>query len=125
MTPTEEYPYILITGRLLGHFNTGEMSRRSRKLMKGTPESFVEICQDDADRSGLTDGDSVRVTSPYGSVNSKVKISESVFAGYLFAPNHFNTPNFNTLMSSVPRDPQARMPALKVIPVSIRQRQDR
>jgi formate dehydrogenase major subunit len=30
--PAEEYPYILITGRLLEHFNTGEMSRRTTKL---------------------------------------------------------------------------------------------
>jgi formate dehydrogenase major subunit len=30
--PAEEYPWILITGRLLEHFNTGEMSRRTTKL---------------------------------------------------------------------------------------------
>jgi anaerobic selenocysteine-containing dehydrogenase len=39
--------------------------------------------------------------------------------GYLFAPNHFDRPNFNALMSSVPLDPQARMPALKVVPVKV------
>lgn len=117
--PTEEYPYMLITGRLLGHFNTGEMSRRSKKLMKATPESFVEMHPVDVTRLKLADGQRVRVTSPYGSVTTKLKISKTIFEGYLFAPNHFNRPNLNTLMSAVPLDPQARMPALKVIPASI------
>jgi anaerobic selenocysteine-containing dehydrogenase len=119
MEPTEDYPYILITGRLLGHFNTGEMSRRSKRLMKGTPDSFVQMHPDDAERAGLSEEDPVRVISPYGAVTSQLKLSQSVFSGYLFAPNHFNTPNFNTLMSAVPLDPQARMPALKVVPVNI------
>jgi hypothetical protein len=39
--------------------------------------------------------------------------------GYLFAPIHFSDPNFNSLMSAVPIDPKARMPALKVIPVKV------
>jgi len=119
MEPTESYPYVLITGRLLGHFNTGEMSRRSKKLMKSNPEPLLEICAEDAQKEGLLAGDQVRVTSPYGTVTLKLSISESVLKGYLFGPIHFNNPNFNTLMSAVPRDPQARMPALKVMPVSI------
>jgi anaerobic selenocysteine-containing dehydrogenase len=39
--------------------------------------------------------------------------------GYLFAPIHFDNPNLNALMSAVPIDPKARMPALKVVPVKI------
>ena len=116
---TKDYPFMLITGRILGHFNTGEMSRRSEKLLKGASESYVEIYLEDADALNLSEGAMIRLTSPYGSVVSKLKISKSVSRGYLFAPNHFNRPNFNTLMSSVPLDPQARMPALKVIPVRI------
>ncbi len=120
MEATDDYPYVLITGRLIGHFNTGEMSRRAGRLMKGTSsESFVGMCADDSEREGFSDGDPVRVISPYGEVTSKLRISKSLTAGYLFAPNHFNTPNFNALMSSVPLDPQAKMPALKVVPVSI------
>jgi hypothetical protein len=39
--------------------------------------------------------------------------------GYLFAPIHFSEPNFNSLLSVLPIDPQARMPALKEIPVKL------
>jgi formate dehydrogenase alpha subunit len=117
---TADYPYVLITGRLLEHFNTGEMSRRSGRLLKSSSEAFVEMHPEDAQKEGLAEGDPVQVTSPFGAVTSELRASLSVARGNLFAPNHFNHPNFNTLMSSVPLDPQARMPALKVVPVSIK-----
>ena len=119
MEPTDEYPYVLITGRLLAHFNTGEMSRRSERLMKVASESFVQIHPDDAGKSALADGDQVRVTSPYGTITTKLAVTEEVSSGYLFIPIHFDNPNVNTLMSAVPLDPHARMPALKVIPARI------
>jgi formate dehydrogenase alpha subunit len=119
MVSTEEYPFVLITGRLLGHFNTGTMSRRSKRLIKNTPASFLAMHPQDAESLGLMEGDRLQVTSPYGQVCSHLKVSQSLSPGYLFAPNHFSTPNFNVLMSSVPLDPQARMPALKVVPVQV------
>jgi formate dehydrogenase major subunit len=119
MEPTPDYPYVLITGRLLEHFNTGEMTRRSKKLMRVRNESYIEINTTDAQKAKLSEDDIVRVTSPYGTVTLKLKVSKSVPAGYLFAPIHFNKPNLNSLMSAVPLDPQARMPALKVVPVNI------
>jgi anaerobic selenocysteine-containing dehydrogenase len=48
-----------------------------------------------------------------------LKIEASLQRGYLFAPIHFSEPNFNSLMSAVPIDPKARMPALKVVPVKL------
>jgi formate dehydrogenase major subunit len=119
MEPTEEYPYVLITGRLLEHFNTGEMTRRTTKLSKLRPASFLDMNPEDAEAAGLCEDDSVRMTSPYGSVLLPLKINASLQRGYLFAPIHFSEPNFNSLMSAVPIDPQARMPALKVIPVKL------
>ena len=119
MEPTSDYPYVLITGRLLEHFNTGEMTRRSKKLMRVRNESYIEINTADAEKATLSEDDIVRVTSPYGTVILKLKISKAVPTGYLFAPIHFNKPNLNSLMSAVPLDPQARMPALKVVPVNI------
>ena len=119
MQPTSTYPFVLITGRLLEHFNTGEMSRRAAKLMRMTGESYVEMNTADALKAGLTEGDSVRVTSPFGSIKMPLKVSDKVSGGYLFAPIHFSQPNCNALMSAVPMDPKARMPALKVVPAAV------
>ena len=119
MHPTETYPYVLITGRLLEHFNTGEMSRRSKKLSRISGEGFMEMNPDDMAREGLSQGEMVRVTSPFGSVQVSIKACPTLSPGFLFAPIHFSDPNVNALMSAVPLDPKARMPALKVVPVSV------
>ena len=119
MEATEEYPFVLITGRLLEHFNTGEMSRRAAKLNKLKPEALLDINPADAETAGLSDSTEVRLTSPYGTVRIKLRFSDSMQSGYLFAPIHYSRPNFNALMSAVPIDPHARMPALKVVPVRI------
>jgi len=120
MEPTEEYPYVLITGRLLEHFNTGEMSRRTTKLLKLKPASYLDMNPQDATAAGLAENDTVRMTSPHGTVLLPLKLEASMQPGYLFAPIHFSEPNFNALMSAVPIDPKARMPALKVIPVKLK-----
>jgi len=119
MEQTEEYPYILITGRVLEHFNTGEMSRRATKLTKLKPKAWLDMNPEDAETAGLAEDDTVRMTSPYGTVLLPLKLNDSMQPGYLFAPIHYSEPNFNSLMSAVPIDPKARMPALKVVPVKV------
>jgi formate dehydrogenase alpha subunit len=119
MEPTEAYPYVLITGRLLEHFNTGEMSRRTAKLSRLKPASYLDMNPEDAAAAGLSENDTVRMTSPYGTVLLPLKLEASMQRGYLFAPIHFSEPNFNSLMSAVPIDPKARMPALKIVPVKV------
>ena len=119
METTEQYPYVLITGRLLEHFNTGEMSRRSTKLSKLKPASYLNMNPTDAEADGLEENDKVRITSPHGSVQLALNIDASIQRGYLFAPIHYSEPNLNALMSAVPIDPKARMPALKVVPVKV------
>jgi predicted molibdopterin-dependent oxidoreductase YjgC len=119
MEATEKYPFILITGRLLEHFNTGEMSRRAARLAKLRPAAYLDMNPEDAETAGLAADDIVRVTSPHGTVQLPLKVETSLQRGYLFAPIHFSEPNFNALMSAVPIDPKARMPALKVVPVMV------
>ena len=74
METTEQYPYVLITGSLLEHFNTGEMSRRSAKLSKLRPASHLDMNPADAQADRLMENDTVRITSPHGSVHSFFEI---------------------------------------------------
>jgi predicted molibdopterin-dependent oxidoreductase YjgC len=104
---------------VLEHFNTGEMSRRATKLSKLKPTAWLDMNPEDAEAAGLCEDDTVRVTSPHGAVQLPLKVNDSMQPGYLFAPIHFSEPNFNVLMSAVPIDPKARMPALKVVPVMV------
>ena len=64
--PDEEFPFILNTGRLLEHWHTGSMTRRSFALDTIQPEAHVFLNPDDAAAMGVAEGDFVRVTSRRG-----------------------------------------------------------
>ena len=51
--PDEEYPLTLTTGRMLFHWHTGSMTRRSETLANEVPTGFVEINPDDAAELGI------------------------------------------------------------------------
>src|SRR6185295_3794314 len=73
--PNEEFPFILNTGRLLEHWHTGSMTRRSFALDAIQPEAFVYVNPDDAAAMGVADGDLVRVTSRRGSIELAALLS--------------------------------------------------
>src|SRR5580692_8603665 len=59
--PSEEYPFVLNTGRMLEHWHTGSMTRRSYALDAIAPTAQVFLHPDDAARLGLGDGEMARV----------------------------------------------------------------
>jgi len=61
--PDEEYPLILTTGRIMFHWHTGTMTRRSEKLDKEVSEAYVEISAYDADALGIGKSERVRISS--------------------------------------------------------------
>ena len=60
--PNEEYPFVLNTGRLLEHWHTGSMTRRSFALDAISPNATVFLHPEDAERMGIADGEFARVT---------------------------------------------------------------
>jgi len=57
---SEGFPFILITGRQLAHYNSGTQTRRTGNLaLHG--EDLVEIHPSDAERLGIAEGDKVEV----------------------------------------------------------------
>jgi formate dehydrogenase alpha subunit len=119
---TKDYPIWLITHRLYEQFNTGEMTLRSKITSKNVKDGFVALNSLDAEELGISKDSLIRITSPYGSIKSPVKIIKGmrVPRGHIFAPIHFfKYTNFNELTTTFPLDPRARMPSLKKIPVNI------
>jgi len=55
--PDAEYPYILTTGRILWHWHTGSMTRRSRTLDSEVPTGWIEINAGDAKELGIQNGE--------------------------------------------------------------------
>ncbi len=116
--PDEEYPFLLTTGRVLYHFHTGSLSRRSRPLSEIFPEGFLEINPVDAKRLGVEDNDWVKVSSRRGEVKTRVRITERVDRGVVFMNFHFAESAVNLLTNDA-LDPVAKIPEYKVSAVKI------
>jgi len=116
--PDEEYPFLLSTGRILYHFHTGSLSRRSRPLDNIIPEGFLEMNPRDAEELKIGDGDWVNVISRRGKVKTKVKVTERVDKRAVFMSFHFAESAANFLTNDA-LDPVAKIPELKVSAVKI------
>jgi formate dehydrogenase major subunit len=116
--PDEEYPFVLSTGRLLEHWHTGSMTRRSFALDTIAPEAEVSIHPDDASRLGVAAGDFVVVRSRRGSVRIKVKVSDREARGACFIPFHFREAAANLLTNDA-IDPFGKIPEYKFCAVRV------
>jgi formate dehydrogenase major subunit len=116
-TTTTEYPLVLITGRSLYQFNAGTMTGRTPNT-ELRPRDVLDISAVDADRLGVRDGETVRVTSRYGHAMLPVCIAPTMKPGELFAT--FHTPG--TLLNVVTgpnRDANVGTPEYKVTAVRV------
>ncbi len=116
--PTEEYPYVLTTGRTMFHFHTGTMTRRSGKLHNEVPEAYIEINTSDAKKIGLNGHKVVRVSSRRGQIELGVRVTDDIKRGVVFIPFHFAEAAANTLTNSA-IDPVAKIPEYKVCAVKV------
>jgi predicted molibdopterin-dependent oxidoreductase YjgC len=116
--PDEEYPLTLTTGRIMFHYHTGSMTRRSEKLHAEVPEGYVEISPEDAEHLGLTKSAPVRVISRRGEIETKAWITRRVASGTVFIPFHFAEAAANVLTNPA-LDPVAKIPEYKVAAVRI------
>jgi formate dehydrogenase major subunit len=82
--PDAEYPLILSTGRVLYHYHTGTMSRRSVGLDWREPRGYVEVNPADAAAHNLRDGGPVVIHSRRGQVRTQARFSDRVQPGVIF-----------------------------------------
>jgi predicted molibdopterin-dependent oxidoreductase YjgC len=116
--PDDNYPYTLTTGRLMFHWHTGTMTRRSEKLHQEVPDAYVEIHPDDAAKIGLNGGKRVRVVSRRGQIELGALVTDHIRPGVVFIPFHFAEAAANALTNSE-LDPIAKIPEYKVCAVNV------
>lgn len=116
--PDDEYPFILSTGRMLYHFHTGSMSRRSAALDEYVSEGSAELNPKDARRLGISDGTPIRLTSRRGSVETKAHLSARSPEGVVFMSFHFSEQAVNRLTNPV-LDKEGKIPEFKVCAVKV------
>ncbi len=116
--PDEGYPFVLNTGRILEHWHTGTMTRRSFALDAIAPGPFVEIHPDDMARLGVLEGTRMAVSSRRGTIELPARRSTKVAPGSVFIPFHFREAAANVLTIDAV-DPFGKIPAFKFCAVKL------
>lgn len=116
--PDEDYPIILMTGRILYHYTTRAMTGKTPGLMEIEGKSFIEMNFKDADALGIKNGDKVKVSSRRGQIESTARVGRKVSQGESWMPFHFPDGNCNWLTNPA-LDKYARIPEYKVCAIKI------
>jgi formate dehydrogenase major subunit len=115
--PDAEFPFQLTTGRRLDSYNTGvQTGGFTSPLRRG---ETLDISPEDADRLGLMDGDSVRVSSRRGTVVAPARIDRSLRAGLVFMTFDFQDEVKVNLLTIDATDPKSGTAEFKACAVKV------
>ena len=110
--PDGDYPFVLITGRILEHWHTGAMTRRSRVLDALEPQPYVDVNPEDLAALGCEAGAFVTIGTRRGAVTARARADAGLARGTLFMPFCYFEAAANLLTNPV-LDPVARIPEYK------------
>ena len=116
--PDDDYPLVLTTGRLLEHWHTGSMTRRSTTLDTLESIAVASIHPHQMEALGVGPGDRVRVESRRGGIDIAVRADHEVPEGMVFIPFCFNEAAAN-LLTNPKLDPDGKIPEFKFCAVRV------
>ncbi|MET0068134.1 MAG: molybdopterin-dependent oxidoreductase [Candidatus Thiodiazotropha sp.] len=123
-TPLDsDYPLVLNTGRVRDQWHTMTRTGKSGRLFGHDHEPFAEIHPEDAQRYALEEGELVKVSSRWGEVVVRARVSDRQRPGAIFVPMHWNdqfasNAAVDRLVNPV-LDPISGQPEFKHTPVTI------
>jgi Uncharacterized anaerobic dehydrogenase len=117
--PDSEFPMVLNTGRTVEHWHTRTKTGRVGVLEALAPEAWIDLNPDDAATLRLRTGDRARVVSARGAIDRlSVRVTETVRAGEVFVPFHYDEHCANRLTNNefdpVSREPNYKQCAVRV-----------
>jgi formate dehydrogenase major subunit len=113
-----DYPWMLVTGRVLHQYNVGTMTRRTPQ-QEFEPDDRLEIHPADAEALGADENASIGVTSRWGEIDVPIRITRRVPPGIVFLS--FHQPETHTNRVVGPHlDPSSRCPQYKATAVRLR-----
>ncbi|WP_106401528.1 molybdopterin oxidoreductase family protein [Actinocorallia populi] len=113
------YPVYLTTGRVLAHYQSGAQTRRVKQLVEASPEPFVELHPDLAERLGVEPGSLVRVSSRRGVSVARARLTDTIREDTVFMPFHWGGEGRANTLTNPALDPVSRMPEFKVCAVRV------
>jgi formate dehydrogenase major subunit len=110
--PDQEYPFVLTTGRLLEHWHTGSMTRRTTVLDALEPQAVAHLSPGDLKNLQLQAGGQIRVSTRRGEVDLIARADPWVPEGMVFIPFCFSEAAAN-LLTNPALDPFGKIPEFK------------
>src|SRR6185312_10914472 len=86
----ETHPLVLNTGRIRDQWHTMTRTGRAPRLAEHLPEPFVDLHPHDALSSAVREGELARVSTDWGSMVVRARISGELPRGTVFVPMHWN-----------------------------------
>lgn len=119
----DEFPLWLNTGRIRDQWHTMTRTARCTVLNRHRSEPFVEISAADTEKYGLKNGELARLNSKYGECILRVRVTDDVLPGRIFAPIHWTGVNSSSgvvsnLVAPI-TDKLSGQPESKATPVSV------
>jgi formate dehydrogenase major subunit len=124
LTPPAEltdvaYPYVLITGRLLEHWHTGALSRRSAILDRLEPVPTASLHSEELRTLGLAEGEPLALESRRGRITALARSDDGVPKGTVVMSFVYAEAAANRLTNDA-LDPTSKIPEYKYCAVRIR-----
>ncbi len=120
---SEEYPFILNTGRVRDQWHTMTRTGKSARLATHHSEPILSMHPVDVADSKLCDGELARIGNDRGHVLARVQSSDTIRRGEVFLPMHWNEQfASNSAVGKLVNpstDPCSHQPDMKYTPVSI------
>jgi formate dehydrogenase major subunit len=110
--PDADYPLVLTTGRMLEHWHTGAMTRRSAALDAQEPEAVVAMHPRDIGQMGFQRGQKVTVETRRGGITLTLRADRDVTQGMVFIPFCYGEAPANVL-TNPQLDPFGKIPEFK------------
>jgi assimilatory nitrate reductase catalytic subunit len=118
--PDRDHPYVLTTGRVLAHYQSGTQTRRSKSLQLVAPLPRAELHPDLARRHGIGPDDVVELTTRRGKARFAAAVTDTIRPDVVFVPFHWGGgSSANALTDADALDPTSKMPPFKVCAVAV------
>ncbi len=123
---TEEFPLILMAGVRAGNYDFAFHTRTHRvaRLRAMRPDPAVDMHPDDMARLGLAAGDSVELSTNFGSITVKCAADAELLPGTVNMFHDYSEADVNSIIPGGYLDPYSGFPGYKAIRCSIRKTAD-
>ncbi len=118
-----DYPLVLNTGRIRDQWHTMTRTGKSARLSGHIYEPFVSLHPNDATRLNIQDGSLVKVSSRWGEIIVRARLTDTQQIGSVFVPMHWNdqfaSKSIVDALVNPALDPVSGQPEFKHTPVRV------